>query len=364
MQKKNRLLAIDWLRGLIMIVMTIDHASMAFNSGRLVTDSIFLYKAGTELAVDQFFVRWITHICAPGFLFLAGISLALSIEKRIARGECPRELDSFIIKRGILLIAFDVLWMSLIVNGIVLQVLYAIGFSFICMPLLRRLSNKWLWIISLSIIIGGEAITGLIYKTIGVNIISSLLLSGGIHQYFLVIYPLLPWLAIMIIGWILGRSFLEKEQNPSKFILLGVGALIFFSIVRSINSYGNFLLYRENHSIVQWLHVSKYPPAITFIFLELGIIAILLGGFLYLQKKEYITTILKPLQILGQTALFYYLLHMHIMVWTAKFFGMKGTQGLTATFISTVCVIVILLPCCYMYRQLKIKYKNSWLRYV
>lgn len=365
MENKKRSLSIDWLRGFIMVLMTVDHASMAFNSERLVTDSTFLYKAGAALAVDQFFLRWITHVCAPGFLLLAGVSLALSTEKRIARGECPRQIDRHIVKRGVLLIVIDILWMSLIVQGIILQVLYAIGFSFICMPIVRRLSSKWLCIIAVGIILGLEAITGLIFMTIGQNVVASLFFSGGMHQYFLVIYPVLPWLAMMMLGWILGRSFLQQEQKPLKLLLLGSAALCIFVVVRFFNGYGNFLLYRSDFSIVQWLHVSKYPPAITFIFLELGLVAILLGLFQYAEQAHKAFAIFfKPLQILGQTALFYYLLHMHILVWTTQALGMYKTQGITATLVSSFCVMIVLLPCCYFYKQLKSKHPNSWLRYI
>ncbi|BBM86505.1 DUF1624 domain-containing protein [Candidatus Uabimicrobium amorphum] len=365
MQTKNRLLSIDWLRGFIMILMTIDHASLAFNSGRLVTDSIFLYKAGTVLAADQFFLRWITHMCAPGFLLLAGVSLALSTEKRIARGECPRQMDRHVMKRGVLLIAIDILWMSLLVRGIILQVLYAIGFSFICMPAIRRLSNRWLWGISLSIIFGLEAVTGLLYMTTGRNVVVSLFFSGGMSKYFLVIYPVLPWLAMMMLGWILGRSFLKKEQQPFKLILLGGMAVLVFVIIRFFNSYGNFLLYRDDFSIVQWLHVSKYPPALAFISLELGLIAIFLGLFQYIeQAHKFFSVLLKPIQVLGQTALFYYILHMHVLVWTAQAMGMYQTEGINTTLVSSLCVIIVLLPCCYFYRKLKSTYPNSWLRYI
>ena len=79
--------ALDWLRGLVMILMALDHASGTFNAGRLVTDSSVLYRPGTPLPAAQFFTRWVTHVCAPAFVFLAGTALALSIEKHRARGE-------------------------------------------------------------------------------------------------------------------------------------------------------------------------------------------------------------------------------------------------------------------------------------
>jgi uncharacterized membrane protein len=78
----ERVAALDWMRGLVMVLMSLDHASEMFNAGRVVTDAVFIYKPGTPLPVAQFLVRWITHLCAPTFVFLAGTSLALSVERR------------------------------------------------------------------------------------------------------------------------------------------------------------------------------------------------------------------------------------------------------------------------------------------
>jgi len=108
----RRLAALDWLRGLVMVLMTVDHASGTFNAGRLMTDGLALYQPGTPLPASQFLTRWITHLCAPTFVFLAGSALALSVEKRRAAGESPRAIDRFILARGLLIMALDPLWMS------------------------------------------------------------------------------------------------------------------------------------------------------------------------------------------------------------------------------------------------------------
>ena len=86
---QRRLPALDWLRGLVMVLMALDHASGTF-SRRLVTDSSVLYRPGTPLPAAQFFTRWVTHVCAPAFVFLAGAALALSVEKHRARAARPR----------------------------------------------------------------------------------------------------------------------------------------------------------------------------------------------------------------------------------------------------------------------------------
>ena len=138
-----RLAAVDALRGLVMVLMTLDHASGAFNAGRLVSDSARGWVPGAALDPRQFATRWVTHLCAPTFVFLAGLSLSLSAERRRARGEPPGKQDRFLVTRGLFIAACDPLWMSWafgVKDRLLFQVLYAIGMSFVAMAGLRRLS--------------------------------------------------------------------------------------------------------------------------------------------------------------------------------------------------------------------------------
>src|SRR5258705_5205286 len=119
---KERLLAIDWLRGFVMMVMAVDHASVMFNAGRTALDSAYPIDAffepawtpGSALPAAQFFTRWITHLCAPTFLFLSGTSLALSTPGRAARGYSALAIDRHLLARGLVLIALDAAWISLL----------------------------------------------------------------------------------------------------------------------------------------------------------------------------------------------------------------------------------------------------------
>jgi len=110
---QKRLPAIDAIRGIIMVLMTLDHASHVFNAGRYVTDSARWYVPGSVIPVAQFLTRWITHICAPTFIFLAGLVLAQSVARRQAGGESVASIDTFLLKRGIFILLLDPLWMSL-----------------------------------------------------------------------------------------------------------------------------------------------------------------------------------------------------------------------------------------------------------
>ena len=108
----TRLPAIDAMRGIVMVLMAMDHASHVFNAGRYARDSSIWYPPGSEIPAAQFLTRWVTHLCAPTFLFLAGFVLALSVAKRQARGDPERTIDGDMIKRGIFILLLDPLWMS------------------------------------------------------------------------------------------------------------------------------------------------------------------------------------------------------------------------------------------------------------
>ena len=145
----SRLAAIDWMRGFVMGLMAIDHASQRGNGGRLASDSAYLanlfvggeyWIPGTELDPAQFLTRWITHLCAPTFLFLSGTSLAMSLEKRRAKGMAERELDRhLLIRAGVVLACEGILTLMAGSGLLMLQVLFAIGTSMIAMVGLRRL---------------------------------------------------------------------------------------------------------------------------------------------------------------------------------------------------------------------------------
>lgn len=130
----GRIATIDWMRGLVMVLMVIDHASMAFDRHHLSHDSA-LYAAAATMALPaaEFFTRWITHLCAPTFVFLAGTALALSIEKRVARGMAGWDIDRSILTRGAIIAGLDLTLISLGSGKWGFGVLYAIGVSMMCM---------------------------------------------------------------------------------------------------------------------------------------------------------------------------------------------------------------------------------------
>jgi uncharacterized membrane protein len=353
------------MRGLVMVLMTLDHSSEAFNKGRLFTDAVFLPQPPLEAA--QFLTRWVTHLCAPTFVFLAGTSLALSVSRRKGDGE---SIDGFIVKRGLFIAALDPLWMSWIfldappTKQVLFQVLYAIGMSFVAMAALRRLPNAVIGGLGLALALGHEALAGVWSGTL-----ASLLVRGGPIAIaggavtLICGYPLLPWLAIMMMGWAFG-GYLQSGKDPRRALLVGgVVALAAFVVVRGTNGFGNDGLLRRDGSLLEWLHVSKYPPAIAYDGLELGIMALLLAAFFSIPAGSE-PAVLRPLRLFGQTAFFYYLLHAHLLIGVAHATGAYHEHGLGLAYLATVVVAAALHPLCRAYLSLKRRHPQSVLRYV
>jgi len=364
-----RLPPLDWLRGIVMVLMALDHASGVFNAGRLMTDGVVLYHPGTALPAAQFLTRWVTHLCAPTFVFLAGAALALSIERRRARGASAAALDRFIVTRGLLIAALDPLWMSWVFapGQVLLQVLYAIGGSLVAMALLRRLGDRSLVGLALLLMVGGEALTGLgLLATGGEPALPlALVLTGGQLGRLIVAYPLLPWLAMMMLGWSFGRVLARSDRPEGLLAAGGAAALVLFALVRGLNGYGNMRLLREDGSLVQWLHVSKYPPSLAYTALELGLMALCLAALFSLGRRvPAAARWLRPLLVLGQTALFFYLLHVHVLTLAAWALGASHHGGLAVTYAAGAGIVLLLYPLCARYRRYKLAHPDGWARFI
>lgn len=366
----DRLVALDVMRGIVIVLMAFDHASGIFNAGRYVTDSAAFYPAGSTIPAAQFLVRWMTHLCAPTFLFLAGWSLCLSIGRRDAEGQTGGRIDLYLLKRGLFILLLDPLWMSIgFGHGIVFQVLYAIGGSLCCMIILRRLPVGALLTTGLILIVGSEALAGLavsVGSKESPGILAAFLVTGGrIGSWAYVLYPLLPWLGYMVLGWSIGRLIAGERVIPSGnlFGRIGLSALMVFIVVRGLNGYGNMLLYRDDGSLLQWLHVSKYPPSLSFAALELGIMFLCLAA-LFAFYRNNTTKAWNPLTVYGQTPLFFYILHVHLLAAAAWFLELQRKGGLPETLLATVAVLLFLYPACRWYRKLKRRRKYGLLRYL
>jgi uncharacterized membrane protein len=366
----ERLAPLDWMRGLVMILMAIDHSSDAFNGGRLFTDAAFLYHPGMPLPAAQFLTRWITHLCAPTFLFLAGVGLAFTVAKQRERGARAFEIDRYILVRGVLIAAFE-LWISFFVmpkGKLLFQVLYGIGSSYLFMIPLRRLPDRVAIALALGLIVGGEALIALATRAgVATSLPLALLLVGGFRPHLLIAYPTLPWLAILLLGWGWGRRLVTRpaarEGLARKLALTGLVALAIFGIVRGVNRYGNLGLLRDGSSLVQWLHVSKYPPSLTYAALELGIACLCLAALFAVGRRHRFRSNGLVLT-LGGTPMFFYLLHFPLLILSARLLGVRDHLGLGAAYLGAALVVAVLYPACRWYRSYKAAHRTGWPRYI
>jgi uncharacterized membrane protein len=372
MAHSKRIASIDWMRGFVMLLMVLDHVSMVYNVNHIGTDSAAKYISGTPLPAFEFFSRWITHLCAPVFVFLAGTALAISVERKVAKGINSWQIDKDMLIRGGFIALLDPTIISFFSGKITIQVLYAIGVAMMCMALLRKLSSVLLVSIAFAWIIFGELITTLSwpYENGSGSIIEALLYSTYSSPNMVIMYPLLPWLAMMILGWVFGRYLLDYREgktaiNPVKLLLtLGIAALLTFVIIRYYNGYGNMLLLRDNNNWQQWLHVSKYPPSASFIFLELGLMSVILAFMIFIEPIIGVRQN-GVLLVFGQTAMMFYLVHRLLLTGSGTYGGLRDVSNLTTSYIVTIIMLVLLYPFCLWYREFKSKHRDSiWLKYL
>ncbi len=369
----GRLVALDWMRGLVMVLMAVDHSSEAFNAGRLFTDAAFFYKPGTPLPALQFFTRFITHLCAPTFLFLAGVGLAFTVDRERAALRSERQIDGYLLGRGLLIVAFEI-WITAFVapkGTFVLQVLYGIGTSFLLMIPLRRLPDRAAAFVALALLAGGELLVRVVSPggdPSRAPLVFALLVTGGIRPPLIIAYPTVHWLAMMLLGWAWGRKLatggaISSHRLARNLALAGLGAWALFAVVRAGGGYGNMHLPAGNASVVQWLHVSKYPPAIAYTALELGLMAVILA-VLFARFAHRPPRAGGVFLVLGRTPMLFYLLHFPLLALTAKALGLEHRLGLAATYAGAALVVAVLYPVCWRYGRYKAAHKGNWTRFI
>ena len=369
-KKSKRIAAIDWMRGFVMILMVIDHASMAFNGDHNGHDSAMYALPGTAGLPDfAFLTRVATHLCAPTFVFLAGTALALSIERKVAKGADGKEIDRAILIRGAIIALLDPTVISLGSGRMTLQVLLAIGVAMMCMAPLRKLSTPALLTIGIGWFAVSDFVTGFFWAPPGGSSIPAALTIATYAEPSMVIkYPVVPWLGMMVLGWVFGRWLVSYTPERSRLspramlFLTGSLALGVFAAVRYFNGYGNMFLLRTDDSWQQYLFVSKYPPSLSFAAMQLGLLGVLLAGMITVERWIGVRN-KGPLLVFGQTSMFFYLVHRLVLEIPATWFGLRGASDLTGTYIISIVLMIALYPLCLWYRGFKAQHPQSFLKY-
>jgi uncharacterized membrane protein len=288
----------------------------------------------------------------------------------VLKGVNHWEIDKGILTRGSIIALFDLTLISFGSGRWTFGVLMAIGVSMICMTLLRRLPTWGLLAIAVGWIALGEMVTGWFWTPPG-N--SSMLAAFTVANYsspaVIFKYPILPWLAITILGWVFGRHLIRFAAGQSKVSgknvlwICGTAGLLIFDVVRGIDGYGNMFLHRADNSWQQWLHVSKYPPSLAYYSLELGILFLCLASLRTIEVRIGVRES-GVFLVFGQTAMFFYLVHRLAFETPATYFGLRGFDGLRATYGVAAAMLVLLYPMCRWYRTVKAAHPRSLLRYL
>lgn len=313
----KRLQSIDIVRGIVMIIMALDHTRDLIHITSI-TDSPTNLQTTTAAL---FLTRWITHFCAPTFVFLSGVSAYLSYKKKNDVTSTRR----FLLTRGVWLIFLEFtlvtfgVWFDPHFNVFLFGVFATIGFGFIILSLLLKASTKTILIIGLAIIslhnLSSFILTGesSLLSRIAPMLVAQGAIPFGTGGLFIMGYPPIPWLGIMLTGFAAGRLFeLPMSTRKPLFLKIGVAALALFIIVRSINVYGDSFQWAKQKSslftFLSFINVTKYPPSLVFCLLTLGVMFLLLSCVEGLQNKFMeITT------VYGKVPLFYFLIHWYIL---------------------------------------------------
>jgi uncharacterized membrane protein len=370
-----RVNSIDLLRGIIMIVMALDHTRDFFHTTTFVFDPTDLAKTTPAL----FFTRWITHFCAPAFVFLSGISININLRKR-----GRPELVKYLLTRGLWLVFLDVVvlrfafFFNFYYDMTFLSILWMIGWCMVFMAAVIFLPYRAILLISLLIIVGHDALFGLDLGSLW----TILMARGFIPPAFVSTYPIIPWLAIMMFGYVVGRMYGDKYDPVLRrrlLLQLGILSVVLFFVLRWVNVYGDPAPWSVNErgvifTVISFFNVSKYPVSLLFTLMTLGPLMILLSRFETINTKW-----LAPAVIFGRVPLFYFLAHfflihiaalLHAMWKTGKslseidfhfptsFGGItpEGGVELGWVYVAWVLIVVSLWPVCKWYSKHKLTY--------
>ncbi|WP_205512425.1 DUF1624 domain-containing protein [Longitalea arenae] len=313
--KSKRIHSIDLLRGTVMIIMALDHVRDYFHAGAFQFDPTDLSRTDLPL----FFTRWMTHFCAPVFTFLAGASAFLNGVKKT-----KKELSFFLFTRGLWLVIAEVL---IVTFGwtfnpqypvLILQVIWALGISMMVLSAMIYLPRTLILIIGLTLI-GAH---NLLDAADTANP-SSFLLSFLHHQHIffgkpfsvMLGYPVIPWIGIMLTGYVFGQLYLptfDTAKRRKSLRWLGLGAIVLFILIRLINAYGDPHHWSAQRSTLftclSFLNVTKYPPSLLYILMTLG------PALLFLAFTEKpLNRLTEKLVVFGRVPMFFYLLHIYLI---------------------------------------------------
>jgi uncharacterized membrane protein len=386
---RKRILSIDILRGIIMLIMALDHVRDFVHESAMQADPLNLETTTAPL----FFTRWITHYCAPIFLFLSGLSAYISGQRKTRA-----ELSRFLISRGIWLVLVELLVITLAITYdpfyriFVLQVIWAIGWSMILLGLLVRTSYAAVLILGIVIVLGHN-ITDFFPQLRESKVMELLFTTSGAFwqigtdRFVMAAYAILPWTGIMFLGYALGKLYsaqISDTQRRKWLLYAGAGSLLLFVLLRVAGIYGDPSPWSQQSSawlsFLSFINVTKYPVSLQYSLMTLGV-AMLSLAWLESARGRFANFLV----VYGRVPFFYYVLHFFLIhAITVAFFFAEGRgsseildpnspflfrpvnfgYSLMVVYLVWLGVILILYKPCKWFMELKQRRKEWWLSYV
>lgn len=385
LSKNLRVDSIDLLRGVVMIIMALDHVRDYFHADAFLYNPLDL----SQTSVATYFTRWVTHFCAPVFVFLAGTS-AYFVGKRKGRAA----LASFLLKRGIWLVVLELTvinfawFFNIQFSFFALTVIWALGIGMILLGAAARLPYKAIFTIGLVLVLGHNVLDNVhVDGNSAGAVFYAVLHDFKAFQFENVLlfvgYPILPWTGVMFLGYVFGKIYVDFDASRRRRFLIR-GSLIMivgFVILRLLNVYGDPNPWTPQSTstltFLSFLNVSKYPPSLLYILVTLG------PAFLFLAFTEnWKNKVAEIVTRLGRVPMFYYVTHLYLIhviglvaavatgfqvsdmvfnTWVTDSPNLKGYGfGLGIVYAVWAFVVVALLPACLWYDRYKINNKDKW----
>jgi uncharacterized membrane protein len=385
----KRIYSIDLMRGIVVVIMTLDHVRDLLHTTALMYQPTDLTR--TEPAL--FFTRWVTHLCAPTFVFLSGASAFLSMQRN---NDVPAA-RWFLLKRGLWLMVLDLtlinfgIWWDVGFHVFFFNVVAAIGFGFVVLALLSGCRTRTIAIIGIAILllhnlaplVPGDEMS--FFKRVLMPLFAPKAFPLPAGRFFVVGYPPIPWLGIMLVGFAAGRLFLlESHRQRTLFLRMGAVCIGLFFLLRMIDVYGDGVPWslQKNRlfTFLSFINLTKYPPSLDFCLLFLGAMFLILS---IMQKVRGKWT--DAVCVYGKVPLFYFVVHWYVihplmflmlflqgfkgadMVFGFNFGRPKAESGLAlwGVYVVWIGIVIAMFPLCKWYGRYKEQHKDKqWLRYL
>jgi len=384
----RRIAAVDVVRGLIMIIMALDHTRDFFSSATVnPTDP-------TQSWPMLFFTRWITHLCAPGFVALAGTSVYLQKLRGRTRGEMGRKL----VLRGVWLLFVEV---AIVSFGLFFtyhvhffQVIYAIGGSMIVLAALQYLPVRWVAAYGFAVVLLHDLLQRIQPEQLGKAawlwefVVSTGFFFHGEQLWTFVMYPVLPWSGVMALGYAFGTVVaLPAKTRRVRSLQCGLVGLAMFGVLRVTNWYGDSVKFvhlgSAARTTMSFFDVSKYPPSLQYLCATLGVLLVVFAGVDLALERRWIPRALSVVEVYGRVPFFYYVLHFYLLhllavvtlmcvqhtvhvsiAATALGKAGQGWFGLPGVYLVWICVVAVLYAPCRWFAGVKARRRDWWLSYL